>query len=125
MMAISLGASLGAVLRWGLGLLFNGVLHYIPLGTLLANLIGGFFMGVVFSLFSLFPHLSPEWRLFIVTGFLGALTTFSTFSLEVWELFQGQKISWALALIGLHFLGSLLALGGGVWVTHFCLKQLS
>lgn len=124
-LAICLGASTGAVLRWLLGVFFNGVLHFIPLGTLLANLIGGLLMGVAFSLFSLFPSITPEWRLFLVTGFLGALTTFSTFSLEVWELFQQQKICWAVVLVGLHLFGSLVALGCGAWLTHFCLKQVS
>lgn len=122
---ISAGASLGAVARWLLGLLLNGLSVVIPLGTLAANLSGGFLMGVAVSLFSLFPTLSPEWRLLVLTGFLGALTTFSTFSFEVWELFQQQRIAWALALIVLHLLGSLMALGCGVWLTHLCLKQLS
>ena len=124
-LVISLGASIGAVSRWVLGNLCNGAFVFIPLGTLLANLIGGFFMGVVFSLFSLFPSIAPEWRLFIVTGFLGALTTFSTFSLEVWELFQQQKFFWAVALMGMHLFGSLVALGCGAYLTHFCLKQVS
>lgn len=123
--AISVGASLGAVARWLLGLLLNGLSVAIPLGTLVANLSGGFLMGVAVSLFSLFPTLGPEWRLLVLTGFLGALTTFSTFSFEVWELFQQQRIAWALALIALHLLGSLMALGCGVWLTHLCLRQLS
>lgn len=125
LLVISAGASLGAILRWVLGIGLNGLFPFIPLGTLVANVVGGFLIGVAFGAFTLFPTLAPEWRLFIVTGFLGALTTFSTFSLEVWQLFQQQKVGWGVGLIGLHLLGSLLALGCGVVLTHFCVKQLS
>lgn len=122
---ISLGASLGAVTRWGLSLYCNLVFPLVPLGTLLANIIGGFLIGIAFSVFSYVPTVSPEWRLLVITGFLGALTTFSTFSLEVWILFQQQKLGWAFAVICLHFFGSLAALFCGVVVTGCFFKHIS
>ena len=81
--AISLGASCGAVLRWLLAMQWNAVLLAVPLGTLAANLIGGYLIGIAVAFFGTFTQLPPEWRLFVITGFLGGLTTFSTFSAEV------------------------------------------
>ncbi len=107
-LAISIGAACGAVLRWILGLSLNAILPTIPLGTLAANLVGGYFIGIAFVFFANNPQLSPEWRLLIITGFLGGLTTFSTFSVEVTTLLQQNKLLWASAAIAVHVLGSLL-----------------
>ena len=83
---ISAGAAIGASLRWGLGLWLNSLFSSLAFGTLVANFIGCFLMGILLAAFWTFPQFSPEWRLFLVTGFLGALTTFSSFSGEVIEL---------------------------------------
>ena len=108
-LAISIGASIGAVGRWLLGLWLNSVLTHFPLGTLLANLLGGYLIGVVFALFANHPSWPAEWRLLIVTGFLGGLTTFSSFSLEVTQLLlHQQKVLWASAVIMFHVIGSLV-----------------
>ena len=107
-LAICLGASLGAVLRWLLGLSLNSLFPAIPLGTLTANLIGGYLIGVAVALFAAYPVLAPEWRLLVITGFLGGLTTFSTFSAEVVSLLQEGRMFWAGLTISAHVLGSLL-----------------
>ena len=106
--AISVGASAGAVLRWLLGLALNAVFPTIPLGTLAANLIGGYLIGLAMAVFAGLPGLAPEWRLLIITGFLGGLTTFSTFSAEVTVLLQQGRYLWAGAAISVHVAGSLL-----------------
>lgn len=105
-LAISAGASLGAVARWGLGLSLNALFPSIPPGTLLANLIGGYLIGVGLAVFANHPGLAPEWRLLVFTGFLGGLTTFSTFSAEVALLIQQQRLAWAAAAVGAHVVGS-------------------
>lgn len=106
--AIGLGAALGAWLRWGLGLWLNPALSELPLGTLTANLVGGYLIGIAIAFFMQHPGLAPEWRLFIITGFLGGLTTFSTFSAEtITLLLRGQYI-WGTAVIAAHLGGSLL-----------------
>lgn len=105
--AVSLGAALGALLRWGLGLGMNHWLPALPLGTLTANLVGGYLIGLALALFAQAPHLPPEWRLLVITGFLGGLTTFSTFSAEVVSAVQQGRLAWAAATISLHVLGSL------------------
>ena|SRR6218665_1032903 len=107
-LVISLGASVGAVLRWLLGTSLNALFPAIPLGTLAANLIGGYLIGVAIAIFAYNPELSPAWRLLIITGFLGGLTTFSTFSAEVTSLIQQSKLLWATAMIGIHVGGSLI-----------------
>ena len=106
-LAISAGASAGAVLRWLLGMSLNAVFPAIPPGTLAANLIGGYLIGVAMAVFADHPGLPPEWRLLVVTGFLGGLTTFSTFSAEVTTLIQQGRLLWASAAIGVHVVGSL------------------
>ncbi|TAK91265.1 MAG: fluoride efflux transporter CrcB [Burkholderiaceae bacterium] len=106
-LAISVGASLGALLRWLLGLWLNALFPTIPPGTLLANLIGGYLIGLALALFVQHPELPPAWRLFVITGFLGGLTTFSTFSAEVTSLLQQGRILWATGAIGVHVAGSL------------------
>lgn len=107
-LAISLGAALGAVLRWMLGTALNALFAPIPPGTLVANLVGGYLIGVAMALFAQHPGLTPEWRLFVITGFLGGLTTFSTFSAEVVTLLQQGRLLWAGGAIAAHLFGSLL-----------------
>ncbi|HMU86541.1 MAG TPA: fluoride efflux transporter CrcB [Agitococcus sp.] len=107
-LAISIGASIGAVGRWLLSLWLNKVFLFIPLGTLLANLVGGYLIGVAFALFANHPSWPAEWRLLVITGFLGGLTTFSTFSIETVSLLQQEKWLWAAMQISLHVLGSLV-----------------
>jgi len=106
--AISVGASLGALLRWQLGLKLNSLLPALPLGTLSANLIGAYIIGVAIAYFSQVPQLSPEARLLIITGFCGGLTTFSTFSAEVFTQLQNSQILWALRTTLVHIVGSVL-----------------
>ena len=105
-LAICIGASLGALARWGLGLwLTPGGL--LPWGTLAANLIGGYLIGVAIAAFQAMPELDPVWRLLLITGFLGGLTTFSSFSAEVVEFLMAGRYGLALLTAGLHVLGSL------------------
>jgi CrcB protein len=107
-LAIGVGAALGAWLRWGLGLLLNPAMPELPLGTLTANLVGGYLIGLAVAFFMQQPGVSPEWRLFIITGFLGGLTTFSTFSAEtVTLLLRGQYV-WGMGIIAAHLGGSLV-----------------
>ena len=113
-LAVGIGAALGAVLRWLLGLWLNALLPAIPPGTLAANLIGGYLIGVAMVVFGQQVHLPPEWRLFVITGFLGGLTTFSTFSAEVMRLLQDGRIGWAAAAMSVHLAGSLLATWAGM-----------
>ena len=111
--AISLGAALGALLRWGLGVGLNHLWPSLPPGTLLANLVGGYLIGLAVALLAQRPELPPEWRLFVITGFLGGLTTFSTFSAEVVHALQQGRTGWAAATVATHVLGSLaLTLAG-------------
>jgi fluoride exporter len=112
---ISAGASTGAVLRWLLGSKFNSLLPSLPLGTLLANLLGGYLIGVAIAFLGNHPSIAPEWRLLIITGFLGGLTTFSTFSAETTSLLQQGRMVNALALIAVHVLGSLALTAMGMW----------
>jgi fluoride exporter len=112
--AVSVGASLGALLRWWLGAALNPQFPAIPPGTLAANLIGGYVIGVAVAVFAAYPALSPEWRLFVVTGFCGGLTTFSTFSAEVVALMQQGRTPWALAEAATHLLGSLVMTFAGI-----------
>ena len=105
--AISLGAALGALLRWALGLGLNQAFPALPLGTLLANLVGGYLIGLAMAVFAQMQDLPPEWRLFVVTGFLGGLTTFSTFSAEVVAALNQGRLGWAAATVSVHVIGSL------------------
>jgi CrcB protein len=106
--AIGLGAAIGAWLRWGLGLWLNPAVQELPLGTLSANLIGGYLIGIAVAFFLHYPNLAPEWRLFAITGFLGGLTTFSTFSAETVTLLMRGQYAWVAAIVAAHLGGSLL-----------------
>jgi CrcB protein len=105
-LAVGAGAVLGAWLRWGLQLWLNTVYYHVALGTLVANLGGGFLIGVAVAAVDKHPALPAEWRLFVITGFLGGLTTFSTFSAEAMVLLQRGAYAWALAHSALHLGGS-------------------
>ena len=113
-LAISIGAAGGALLRWQLGVRMNSVLPLLPLGTLAANLIGGYIIGLAIAYLAEAPNLAPEWRLFIITGFCGGLTTFSTFSAEVVARIQQGQLTWAFATITTHLIGSLIMTFAGI-----------
>lgn len=106
--AIAVGASLGALLRWYLANQLNSSFPQLPLGTLAANIIGAYLIGIAIAVFLAVPALSPQWRLLTVTGFLGGLTTFSTFSAEVVTALLEGRSMWALSTIGAHVFGSIL-----------------
>ena len=106
-LAVSLGAALGALLRWALSLGLNHLAPGLPPGTLVANLLGGYLVGLALALFAQAPALDPAWRLFVITGFLGGLTTFSTFSAEVVIALNQGRLAWAAATVSAHVLGSL------------------
>lgn len=116
--AIGTGAALGAWLRWILGLWLNPIFPAVPLGTLAANLLGGLLVGMAVTVFHINVDLPPELRLFAVTGFLGGLTTFSTFSAEVVALIQRSEYLMAAGAASVHLLGSLLMTGLGIWAIH-------
>ena len=113
-LAVALGAALGALLRWLLGAKLNSVFPTIPPGTLVANLFGAYVIGLGIAFFATFSSISPEWRLLVVTGFCGGLTTFSTFSAEVTLLLQQGRLVWALGAVAAHVLGSVLMTFAGI-----------
>ncbi|AMO76895.1 CrcB protein [Pseudomonas citronellolis] len=113
-LVIVLGGSIGCLLRWFLGLQLNALFPTIPPGTWAANMIGGYVVGLAVAFFAANPSLSPEWRLLLITGFCGGLTTFSTFSAETFSLLQTGRVAWALGEIAVHVVGSLLATAAGV-----------
>ncbi|PJI49010.1 MAG: fluoride efflux transporter CrcB [Pseudomonas sp.] len=117
-LAVSLGAALGALLRWVLGLKLNTLLPSMPPGTVVANLVGGYIIGAAIAFFANTPGLAPEWRLLIITGFCGGLTTFSTFSAEVVVLLQQGRLTWAMGTVATHLAGSLLMTLAGLWSVH-------
>ena len=120
--AICIGASCGALLRWWLGSQLNSLFPAIPPGTLAANLIGGYVVGVAVAFFAASPSVSPEWRLLIITGFCGGLTTFSTYSAELVLLLQQGRVAAATAAAAAHLFGSLLMTVAGMatvaWFRH-------
>jgi CrcB protein len=117
-LSVFTGAGLGALLRWGLGARLNPLFPPIPLGTLAANLVGGLLIGLVLAWFSRNPGVPPELRLFLITGFLGGLTTFSTFSAEVVTTLARGEYGWGLAIAGSHLAGSLALTAAGLALAH-------
>jgi CrcB protein len=114
LIVIAIGASLGAWLRWILGMKLNALFPTIPPGTVVANMVGGYIIGLAIAFLAASPTLSPEWRLLIITGFCGGLTTFSTFSAETVALIQEGRLVWALGSISLHVAGSLAMTAAGL-----------
>ncbi|EPF72649.1 fluoride efflux transporter CrcB [Acinetobacter rudis] len=107
LISIALGSVIGAWIRWAISIKFNTLFENIPFGTVLVNLIGAFIIGLAVSFFSNIP-LDSNYKLFVITGFCGALTTFSTFSIEVVGMLQASKIEYALLTIVIHVIGSLI-----------------
>ena len=107
LLAIGAGGASGAIVRWLLEVMWNAIFPAIPLGTLAANLLGGYLAGIAISVFSAFPNAAPELRLLVITGFLGGLTTFSTFTVQIGVLLQEQRMVTAMFAIALHVCGSL------------------
>ena len=118
LLSVGVGAAVGAWLRWWLGIVLNPVFPTLPLGTFAANLVGGYLMGIALGIFSNFQSLPPEIRLMAMTGFLGGLTTFSTFSAEATTLLARQQFGWAAALIGGHVVGSIALTFAGIATTQ-------
>jgi CrcB protein len=114
MLAVFLGSGIGALLRWWLGDHLNNLFPAIPPGTLAANLIGGYVVGLAMAFFASFAAIAPEWRLLVITGFCGGLTTFSTFSAEMVTLLQQGQSLWALAAAAIHVTGSVLMTLAGI-----------
>ena len=108
-LAVGLGGAIGALARWMISYKLNVLYPAIPPGTLASNIIGGYIVGIAIAFFASRPDISPEWRLFIITGFCGGLTTFSSFSAEVVMLIQQGELAKMTAAIGLHLVGSLAA----------------
>lgn len=111
--AVGIGAALGAWLRWGFNSWLGPRSGEWPLGTIAANLVGGYLVGIAVAYFLLRPDLAPEWRLFVITGFLGGLTTFSTFSAEVTELLMRGDTLAGVGLAAVHLFGSLVLTAAG------------
>jgi CrcB protein len=114
LLAVAVGGMLGCLMRWFLALVLNRYFPTIPPGTLAANLIGCYIVGVALAIFTVNPALPMEWRLFLTTGFCGGLTTFSTFSAEVVLLLQGGRMAWAMGAIAVHLVGSLVMTFAGI-----------
>jgi fluoride exporter len=119
--AIGSGAALGAWLHWRLGILLNPVFPTIPLGTVAANLLAGLLIGISIEALARYSTLPPETRVFVVTGFLGGLSTFSTFSAEIVTLLRNREPGWALGAIALHVMGSVLFTILGILIVRFLL----
>ena len=107
-LAVGIGGAIGSMLRWKLGVFMNHLHTHLPLGTLLVNCLGGYLIGLAVAFFNQSAALSPEWRLLVITGFLGGLTTFSTFSAEAVLFLQRGEYLWMLAHSLLHLIGSIL-----------------
>ncbi|MEP6897789.1 MAG: fluoride efflux transporter CrcB [Rhodanobacter sp.] len=122
-LAVGIGGAVGCWLRWGLGILFNPMFPTVPPGTLLANLTGGLIMGCVIGVFDHFQTLSPALKLFVFTGFLGGLTTFSTFSAESATLLLRQQYLWFSAHVAMHVAGSLAMTVLGITLTRNLLRH--
>jgi fluoride exporter len=113
-LAVAIGGMLGCLVRWLLAMVLNRYFPTVPPGTLAANLVGCYIIGMALAFFMTYPNFAPEWRLFVTTGFCGGLTTFSTFSAEVVMLLQSGRLAWAFAAIGVHVAGSLLMTFAGI-----------
>jgi fluoride exporter len=122
--AISLGGSLGSLLRWWLGMMLNAHFPTMPPGTLTANLVGGYIIGLAVAFFGTYTALPPEWRLLVITGFCGGLTTFSTFSAEITALLQQGRVLWAISAAATHLLGSILMTFAGIFTFVWLRKGL-
>ncbi|RQH00145.1 fluoride efflux transporter CrcB [Paraburkholderia dinghuensis] len=107
-LAVGIGGALGSLLRWVLGLRLNTLFPLMPLGTLASNVIAGYVVGVAVAFFARVPNVAPEWRLFVITGLMGGLSTFSTFSAEVVSHLQNGRFGWAAAQIAIHVCASLV-----------------
>jgi CrcB protein len=112
--AVAAGSALGALLRWQLGNRLNSLFPFLPPGTLAANLIGAYVAGLAMAFFSCHPALPLEWRLLIVTGFCGGLTTFSTFSAEISFLIRQDQWFWTAGAVTGHVAGSVLMIFAGI-----------
>ena len=121
-LVIGIGGALGCWLRWMLGLLLNPLFPTLPLGTLAANLLGGFLMGIVLGVFDHYQTLPPELRLFVATGFLGGLTTFSTFSAEATTLLLRQQYLWFAGHVVVHLAGSITMTIAGIAIARLLLR---
>ncbi len=121
--AVFIGAGSGALLRWLFGTALNPLFPTLPLGTLAANLLGGFLIGLTLAWSARHPGLPPEMRLFLITGFLGGLTTFSTFSAEIVSLLARRELLWGFIAIGAHLIGSLALTSIGLVVAHWCISH--
>ncbi|MBK1640304.1 fluoride ion transporter CrcB [Chromatium okenii] len=122
-LSIFIGAGLGALLRWWLGSRLNPLFPTLPLGTLSANVIGGLLIGFALAWFSRHAGFAPEIRLFIITGFLGGLTTFSTFSAEVVTLLARGDYLWGMGAIAAHVTGSLAMTAIGMWLASILMRS--
>jgi len=124
-LAVGAGAAIGAWIRWWLGIMLNPVFPTLPLGTLGANLLGGLLMGLAMGLIAQFDALPPAARLMFMTGFLGALTTFSTFSAETVTLILREQYGWCAAIIGVHVVGSVSATLLGIGVVRLVARGIA
>jgi CrcB protein len=120
-LAIFFGAGFGALLRAGFNFFSVGIASSLPLGTFISNMVGGYLVGIAVAFFGNNPDLSPEWKLFVVTGFLGGLTTFSSFSAEVVGFMQRGEFTWALGTALMNLVGSLVLTFLGIF-TYQALK---
>ncbi|HDR2162648.1 TPA: fluoride efflux transporter CrcB [Enterobacter cancerogenus] len=116
LLAVFIGGGTGSVARWLLSMRFNPMHHAIPVGTLVANLLGAFIIGAGLAWFNRMTHIDPVWKVLITTGFCGGLTTFSTFSAEVVFLFQEGRFTWALTNIAINLLGSFAMTALAFWL---------
>jgi len=122
LLVVGIGAAVGAWLRWWLGILLNPVFPTLPLGTLAANMLGGLLMGLAMGFMSHYESLPAEVRLLVMTGFLGGLTTYSTFSAETVTLLVREQFGWAAVIILAHLQGSILMTLGGIGIMRLVLR---